>query len=375
MKYFLIAGEKSGDLHGSNLVEALRIEDPNACVKGMGGDAMAQSGVELIAHYRQLSVMGLLEILTSLPKIRRYLKICQQAITDFKPDVVILIDYAGFNLRMAKFAKKKGFKVYYYITPKVWAWNRSRVKSIRAYVDKAFVILPFERDFFHKYQVNAEYVGNPVFDAIDKFTPRRTFLSENLLLRDQIRIALLPGSRKQEVSKMLPIFMELIQMKRDWQFLVAAVTNLDKELYADCLKQPNVKLILEDNYNILYHSHAAVVTSGTATLETALLKIPQAVVYKTSSTISYFLIRWMIKVPFISLPNLIANREVIRELIQDQANAQTILTELERIVNDISYRNIMLEAYDNIIEVLGRERASKKAARSIYNNLAASEYH
>ncbi|MCC5928048.1 MAG: lipid-A-disaccharide synthase [Cyclobacteriaceae bacterium] len=372
MKYFLIAGEKSGDLHASNLVKALKEEDPNAIFCGMGGDDMQRSGVRLIAHYRELSVMGLFEVLRSLPKIRKFLKICQQEILIFNPEVVILVDYAGFNLRIARFARKKGFRVYYYITPKVWAWNRSRVKTIRAYVDKAFVILPFEKDFFDKYQVESEYVGNPVLDAINKFTPREKFLEENNLKKEDIRIALLPGSRRQEVIKMLPVFMEIAQIKPDWQFLVAGVTNLEVELYNTCLSRPNVHLIYDDNYNILHHSHAAIVTSGTATLETALLKVPQAVVYKTGSSVTYYLVRWIIKVPFISLPNLIINREIIKELIQDQSNAQRILAEIERILKDDAYRYQMLEGYDTILKLLGSDSASKKAARSIYNNLTAS---
>lgn len=369
MRYYIIAGERSGDLHGSNLVKAIKKIDSNAIFRGFGGDYMKKEGVDLIVHYEQMAFMGLLALVTNYNVIRRMLKLCKNDILEFKPDVVILIDYGGFNRRIAKFTKPQGIKTFYYIPPKIWAWYQSRAKEIKANVDKMFVILPFEKAFYKKYDWEVDYVGNPVLDAVKEFKPDSDFLTRNDLSSDKPIVALLPGSRRGELKKMVPVMAEVVSQYLQFQFVVASVEGLDPTLYAPLKQLSNVKFISNDTYNLLHVAKAAIVTSGTATLETALFKVPQVCVYKISG-FEYQIGKIVIKVPFISLVNLIANKEVIRELIQDQATVETISSELGKLVEDDSYRSGILNEYDKLYKVLDTGSASENTARLMVKYLA-----
>ena len=368
MRYYIIAGERSGDLHGSNLVKAIKKLDAKAIFRGFGGEYLQNAGVELFVHYAKFAVMGFAEILLSIIKISRYIRKCRNDILAYKPDVVILIDYAGFNQQIARFCKKKNIKVFYYITPKVWAWNQSRAHQLKANVDRMFVVLPFEKDFYKKFNLDVDYVGNPVLDAVKAHQPDKNFLSKTNLKSTTPIVALLPGSRKQELLRIIPVMREVITKFPELQFAVATVNNLKKNLYSPLSEFNNVRLVEEDTYNLLLNAHAAIVTSGTATLETALFKVPQIVVYKTTR-LSYAFVKMVIKVRFISLVNLIADREIIKELIQDDANLENISNELNAIITDGSYRNKILKYYDTIFELLDTGSASENAARLMVNYL------
>lgn len=362
MRYYIIAGERSGDLHGSNLVKAIRKQDPDAVFRGLGGDYLRNAGVELFVHYAEFAVMGFVEVLLNIIKISGYLRKCGKDIQNFKADVIILIDYAGFNRQMARFGKRNNIKVFYYISPKVWAWNQSRAHQLKANVDRMFVILPFEKEFYRKFNWEVDYVGNPVLDAVKAHQPDEDFLSRNRLRADNPIVALLPGSRKQELLNIIPVMTEVVQKFPELQFAVATVNNLASELYDPLAAFFNVRLIEEDTYNILLHANAAIVTSGTATLETALFKVPQMVVYKAGG-MSYALAKMVIKVPFISLVNLIAGKEVVKELIQRDASLSKISVELKGLLAHGSYRERILSEYDNIIRILDTGSASENAAR------------
>lgn len=362
MRYYIIAGERSGDLHGSNLVKAIRKEDPDAVFRGLGGDYLRNEGVKLFAHYAEFAVMGFVEVLLNIVKISGYLRKCGKDILNFKADVLILIDYAGFNRQMARFGKKNKVKVYYYISPKVWAWNQARANQLKANVDKMFVILPFEKDFYQKFNWQVDYVGNPVLDAVKAHIPDEEFLEKRGFDRSQTIVALLPGSRKQEVLRILPVMREVIEKFPQLQFAVATVNNLDASLYQTVADCPNVKLVEEDTYNLLLQARSAIVTSGTATLETALFRVPQIVVYKAAS-LTVWLVKLIIKVKYISLVNLIAEKPVVKELIQDDANAAAISAELENLLANSTYRKQVLEDYDAIIRKLDTGSASENAAR------------
>lgn len=367
MKYYLIAGERSGDLHGANLIKALKKEDTQAQIRCWGGDAMEQAGGELVVHYRELAFMGFWEVFKNLFTIRKFLRKCEQDLIVYQPDVLILIDYAGFNMRMAKFAKNKGILNYYYISPKLWAWNQGRARKVKAYVDKMFVILPFEKDFYRQFDYPVEYVGNPLLDAIREFAPQQDF-RRTYGLDERPVIAVLPGSRQQEVSNMLRTMLELAPKFPDFQFAVAAVNNLPDSMYAEARQKENVVVIEGKTYDILHQAHAALVTSGTATLETALFEVPQLICYKTS-VVSYKIAKALIKVPFIGLVNLIAEEEVVPELIQQDFNTARLQSELKKIVSETPEREAQLRAYQRIKHMLGKERASEKTARLMVTSL------
>jgi len=362
MRYYIIAGERSGDLHGSNLVKAIRKHDPDAIFRGLGGEYLQQAGVELFVHYAEFAVMGFVEVLLNIIKISRYLRKCGNDIVAFKADVVILIDYAGFNRQMARIARKKSIVVFYYISPKVWAWNQGRAHQLKANVDRMFVILPFEKDFYKKFDWDVDYVGNPVLDAVKAHQPDNTFLTKTNLHTTSSIVALLPGSRRQELMGIVPVMSEVVRKFPELQFAVATVNNLDKSLYEPLKAFDNVRFVEEDAYNLLQNAHAAIVTSGTATLETALFRVPQVVVYR-AARLSYLLAKMVVKVPFISLVNLIAGWEVVKELIQDNANAEKISAELTSILSDRAYRQRMVDNYDSIIRMLDTGSASDNAAR------------
>lgn len=368
MRYYIIAGERSGDLHGSNLVKELKKVDANAEFRGFGGEYMQEQGVTLAVHYADMAFMGLVEILTNLNKISRYIKQCKADIEQYNPDVIILIDYGGFNRRIAKFGRATGRKVFYYITPKVWAWYQSRAREIKANVDRMFVILPFEKNFYKKFDWDVDYVGNPVLDAVKAHQPDTEFMQRNNLDKSLPLIALLPGSRKQELQGIVPLMAEVVKRYPQYQFAVATVSNLDKSLYEPLFALPNVTPVYGNTYDLLLNASAAIVTSGTATLETALFKVPQIVVYKANG-LTYWIVRMAIKVKYISLVNLIADKEVVKELIQADANPDKVSAELNAMLTDEAYRKEILAGYDQIYRTLDTGSASQNTARLIYRYL------
>jgi len=370
MRYYIVAGERSGDLHASNLVKALKQKDPEASFRGFGGDYMQLQGVDLAVHYRELAIMGFAELLTNAFKIKRYIRRCREDITAYNPDVIILVDYGGFNLQIAKFGKKHHYKVYFYILPKYWAWWPGRARWLKPHVDKLFTILPFEKEFYKKFNWEAHYVGNPVLDAVKEHVESDNFLTKHGLL-DKSYVALLPGSRKQELMYIVPELEKMILRMSNQHFCVAAVNNLDNALYGELPYMSNVTMVFEDTYNLLLHAKAAVVTSGTATLETALFRVPQVVVYK-ANPLTYGFAKFMITVKYISLVNLIAEREVVKELIQSDMTAAYLYGEVSRLVADPEYRRDMIAAYDEIIKVLDTGSASDNAAALIIQYLKES---
>jgi lipid-A-disaccharide synthase len=370
MRYYIIAGERSGDLHGGNLVKAIRQRDPQATFRGFGGEYMRQAGVELTVHYDAMAFMGFTQVLMNLNSISKFIKQCTADILEFKPDVVILIDYGGFNRQIASFGKKRGIRIFYYIPPKVWAWGQYRARGLKATVDRMFVILPFEKDFFKKFDWDVDYVGNPVLDAVKAHQQSDGFLSKWNLRGDQQIIALLPGSRKQELQRLVPVMAEVARKFPEHTFAVAAVSNLDKVLYAPFSDLPNVKYVEEQTYDLLSHARAAIVTSGTATLETALFRVPQIVVYKLSG-LNYRVVKWLIKIPFISLVNLIAGKEVVKEMIQNDANVDNIASELRQLLGNTPRRKTVLQGYDDIIKILDTGSASENAAELMIRYLTS----
>ncbi|MFD2037336.1 lipid-A-disaccharide synthase [Belliella marina] len=366
MKYYIISGERSGDLHASNLIKSLKAKDPKANFRGMGGDYSKEQGQVLHVHYDEVALMGFLEVVLGFRKVLKYLALVKKDILTYKPDVVILVDYGGFNMKIAKFANTNNFPVHYYIPPKVWAWNQKRALKIKKYVDQVYCILPFEVDFFGKYQVNATYVGNPLLDELRDFKPHDFFHQKNKLGYQPI-IALLPGSRRQELLNMMHVMVSVVGKFPNAQFVVAGVRNLPESLYG-AATETGIKVVFDQTYDILHHANAAIVTSGTATLETALFRIPQVVVYKTSS-LSYAIAKNLIRVPYISLVNLIAGKEVVRELIQSDFNVENIAGELNKILVNTVYRGTMLQGYDEIKNKIGKNQASETTAEMILKSL------
>lgn len=372
MNYYLIAGERSGDLHGANLIKAIRSYDSPATFRAYGGEQMEAAGAVLVRHYREMAFMGFLEVVKNLGTIRRIMRECQADLLANRPDVLILIDYAGFNLRMARFARKHGIRVFYYISPKVWAWNQRRALKIKATVDKLFTILPFETEFFAKYDYQVEYVGNPLLDALADFQPNPSF-RQQLGINARPVIALLPGSRHQEITSILPLMLRVVDRFPGYQFVVGTVSNLPVSLYDALLADyPGVLRVDDAAYDLLHLSTAALVTSGTATLETALLNIPQVVCYRTTG-ISYAIAKNLIAVPFISLVNLIANREVVKELIQNDLTPDQISTELHCILPGQEGRLTVLSGYADVQEKMGRPGASERAGRLMVEALKNNE--
>ncbi|SFI25607.1 lipid-A-disaccharide synthase [Halpernia frigidisoli] len=368
MKYYIIAGEASGDLHGSNLMKALKEKDLNAEFRFWGGDLMQNVGGTLVKHYRDLAFMGFLEVAKNISTILKNIKFCKEDILNYKPDVLILIDYPGFNLRIAEFAKKENLKVIYYISPQLWAWKEGRVEKIRNFVDEMLVILPFEKDFYKKHSVESHFVGHPLLDAISDLKPIdiEQFKSENNLNKKEI-IALLPGSRAQEVKKMLALMTSVKSQFPDYQFVIAGAPSLGKEFYEHFVEK-DVSFISNKTYDLLRCSTAALVTSGTATLETALLNIPEIVCYKTSR-ISYEIGKRVVKnLKYISLVNLIMDKEIVTELIQNQLTTKNLVIHLKEILNGPK-REKMLEDFAFLREKLGGKGASDSAADIILKTI------
>lgn len=370
MRYYLIAGEASGDLHASNLMKEIRKNDPEADFRCWGGDLMKQQGGTLVKHYRDLAFMGFVEVLSNIREITGNLRLCKQDIIACQPDAVILVDYPGFNLRMAKFAKSAGFRVIYYISPQLWAWRSSRVKTIIRNVDKMIVILPFEKEFYARHGYPVKFVGHPLLDHLEdeKGISREGSFSEEHHLDHRPVVALLPGSRRQEISRMLGIMLRSIPDFPDMQFVVGGVSSVPAEFYHQCLKGNNLPIVYNQTYHLLANAKAALVTSGTATLETALMGVPQVVCYK-GSPLSYLIARMVVHVKFISLVNLIMDKKIITELIQGELTRQNLTEELRKILNDPGHRDDILTGYAALKGTLGGKGASAKAAETIVQYL------
>lgn len=339
----------------------LQNQDPEADFRFWGGDMMQQVGGHLVHHYQELAFMGFAEAAVHLFKIMRLLKECQADILTYQPDVVILVDYAGFNMRIAKFAKARGLKVFYYISPKIWAWNQGRVHAIKKVVDRMFVILPFEEAFYRQFDYQVDYIGNPISDTVRNHVAAADFRPRNKLNHKPI-IAVLPGSRKQEIENILFIMLSVLPAFREYQFVVAAVSNLSREYYENFNRDANIRIVYDQTYDLLANAEAALVTSGTATLETALFKVPQVVCY-TTSPLSYWIGRALIKVPYISLVNLIAGKAVVTELIQRNLNGRNIISELKKLLFDKTFIKEQQEGYELVHQKLGEANAANKAAR------------
>lgn len=370
MKYYLIAGEASGDLHGSNLMKALLARDPDANFRFWGGAMMEAVGGVKVKDYSELAFMGFAEVLMNLGTILKNLRFCKSDILEFHPDVVIFIDYPGFNMRIAKFTKENKIPGYYYISPQIWAWKENRIEKIRRDVDQMYVILPFEKDFYekkHKFPVH--YVGHPLLDAIADRTlvNEKQFLTEHNLT-DKPVIALLPGSRKQEITKMLSVMLAMVPHFPEYQFVIAGAPSQHKSFYDPFIKNAKVGFVQNKTYDLLSLSYAALVTSGTATLETALFKIPEVVCYRTS-TISYEIGKRLVKnIKYISLVNLILDKPAVTELIQEDFNEERLKTELTALL-DRNRREKIVEDYDQLEKILGGKGASDKVAKSIVETI------
>lgn len=369
MKYYLIAGEASGDLHGANLMWALQQIDPKAEFRFWGGDRMEAVGGKLIKHYRDLAFMGFWEVITNLKTILRNIDFCKRDITQFQPDALIFIDYPGFNMRIAKWAKQRGIPTHYYISPQIWAWKENRIKAIKRDVDAMYVILPFEKDFYEgKHQYPVHFVGHPLLDAIAtrKEVSEEVFKRENGLDERPI-IALLPGSRKQEIAKMLSVMLSVVGSYHQYQFVIAGAPSQEYDFYKQFIKEENVHFVTGKTYDLLSHAHAALVTSGTATLETALFNVPEVVCYR-GNWISYQIAKRVISLKYISLVNLIMDAPVVTELIQGELNTKNLKTELEKLLNP-EHRAKLLKDYKTLREKLGNEGASERTASLIVSSM------
>lgn len=357
VRYYIITGEPSGDMHAANLVNEIKNIDDNYNVRAWGGDRLISQGVSLAKNIKQTTFMGLWNVIINLVSIKSNLTFCKKDILDFQPDALILVDYPGFNLRIAEFAKKKGIKVFYYISPKVWAWNKSRISKINKYIDHLLVIFPFEVDFYRKHGVEAIYVGNPLLDELKKdYT--LSFRSSKPI------IALLPGSRKQEIESLLPIMLSVVEHYPSYQFVVGATNTFSKEYYQSFVEGKNVKFVFNETYGLLKDAEAALVTSGTATLETALFKVPQVVCYKTN-WFTYIIAKSLIKIEYLSLVNILLNRMAVKELIQGALNQRNLKLELDLLFSE---RERIIGDYDILSKILNKQGASKNAAQFIFSS-------
>ena len=373
MKYYIIAGEASGDLHGANLMKNIFKLDPQADIRFWGGDLMQNVGGTLVKHYKDLAFMGFAEVIMNLKTILNNIKLCKKDISDFNPDAIIFIDYPGFNMRIAKWAKLKSIATHYYISPQIWAWKEGRIKAIKNDVDHMYVILPFEKDFYeNKHQYPVHFVGHPLIDAIDQKNEinEQEFRKEFNLDQRPI-VALLPGSRKQEIEKMLSVMLSVIQDFPDYQFVIAGAPSQDKEFYEKFITSEQVHFITNRTYDLLSISHAALVTSGTATLETALFKVPEVVLYK-GNEISYQIAKRVLTLKYISLVNLIMDETVVTELIQNDCNTKRVTEELNKIL-DKNHRKALIHKYNLVEEKLGGKGASLKTAEFITKSVAQSK--
>lgn len=382
MKYFLVAGEASGDLHGSNLMKELKLADGNADFRFFGGELMQAVGGELVKHYREMAFMGFVNVLLNLKTIGRNLEICKLSMLEYQPDVIILIDYPGFNLRIAEFAKKNNIRVFYYISPKLWAWKAYRVRKIKAYVDEMFTIFPFETEFYKKYNYTVNYVGNPVLDAISEFRKNALSADEFLVknnLDNRPVVALLAGSRVQEIKRTLPLMINIAKAFPQFQFVVAGVKSVDIELYNKYLLQSGIKLLFDQTYDILNNSHTALVASGTAALETALFNVPQTVIYRMEGGWPVdFVFRNLIfknRMAGVSLPNIIMKRLIISEFIQMKMTFENVKAEMEKLLFDESYREKIFTDYSRLKDLMGGSGSSKRAALKMTELLKQTNFN
>lgn len=371
MNYYFIAGEASGDLHAANLMSELKKLDSAAHFRCWGGDRMKSEGGEIIKHIKDLAFMGFAEVVMNLRTISNNLKFCKEDILKHKPDALVLVDYPGFNLRIAEYAKKHGLRVYYYISPSVWAWKESRVEIVKRAIDKMFVILPFEKPFYAKHQCEVDYEGHPLLDEIEKvrqhIPTKEQFIKENNLSGKPI-IACLPGSRKQEVKKILPAMLNQIKHFPEYEFVVAAAPNISSDFYYSLGDFKNVKLLIGKTYELLQHSHAGLIKSGTSTLEAALFNLPEVCCYAANS-ITVWIAKRIAKVKYVSLPNLIMDKPVIRELLQEDMNEELMKQELLSIVKEGTKREEMLANFKTLTQMLGGTGASKRVAQKLYTYL------
>ncbi len=372
MRYYFIVGEASGDMHAANLIKELKVVDNEAVVRGWGGDKMQSQGLTLVKHYRDHSFMGIGRVIKNIFKIFANFRDCKKDILEFAPDVLILVDYSGFNLRMAKWAKSQNLKVFYYISPQIWATRANRVHKIKKYVDEMLVILPFEADFYQKYEYKAHFVGHPLLDELDKFQPNPDFLQAHKLT-DKAIIALLAGSRKQEIEAILPVMLQIVGEFPQFQFVIAAAPAQSLEYYQTIIDNsnrlyPNLQIVENQTYNLLAVSKLALVASGTATLETALLGVPQVVCYRTSPFL-FWLVKKIIKVKYIALVNLILDKPAVCELIQNDLNPQRLKIEVENLLNNEDKKGALQQNYTQLKTALGEGGASARAANLIKNLL------
>jgi len=366
MKYFIIAGEASGDLHASHLMRELKKGDSKASFMLFGGDLMAHEGGTLLKHYREMAFMGLFPVIFNLHKIKRNFTLAEQKLLEFAPDVLILVDYPGFNLRMAEFAKGNGIKVYYYISPKIWAWKTKRVNKVKKFVDEMFTIFPFESEFYGKYDYHVRFVGNPTIDELAHRPNQQQTFADFILknkLQDKPVIALLAGSRRQEIKRILPVLAIVSKRLPEYQFVIAGAPSQTQLLYDEVLGSTAIPVVFGQTYELLQQSTAALVASGTATLETAYINIPQVVCYRIEAgRLGTWVKDQLVKIPFISLVNLIAKREIVKELFQQYCTPDTVSEELNKILTDRTYRDAMLAGYAEVLDDLGGAGCAERAA-------------
>ena len=374
MRYYIIAGEASGDLHGSNLIKGIRKIDSSAQIRCWGGDLMKEAGAELVKHYKEGAIMGFVEVVANLGKLAKNLNDCKNDIINYNPDVVVLIDYPGFNFRIAQFAKERGMRVFYYIAPKVWAWKEKRVHKLKKYVDRLFIIFPFEIEYFKKWGIDAIYRGNPLLDSVDNHRSadetKEAFQKRTGIGSAETTVALLAGSRRGEIKYLLPRMMQVAEKYPHYRFLLACAPSMEREFYESIIgkKCSNIKLLFGETYSILRHSDAAIINSGTASLEAALIGVPQVVCYG-GNEISYQIAKRVVKLKYISLANLIMDKGLFKELIQHDCTPQKISQELDNLLDNCVYREKMMADYRNVWDVLGGKGASEKVARAMIEEL------
>lgn len=374
MRYYIIAGEASGDLHGSNLIKGIRKIDSSAQIRCWGGDLMKEAGAELVKHYKEGAIMGFVEVVANLGKLAKNLNDCKNDIINYNPDVVVLIDYPGFNFRIAQFAKERGMRVFYYIAPKVWAWKEKRVHKLKKYVDRLFIIFPFEIEYFKKWGIDAIYRGNPLLDSVDNHRSanetKEAFQKRTGIGSAETTVALLAGSRRGEIKYLLPRMMQVAEKYPHYRFLLACAPSMEREFYESIIgkKCSNIKLLFGETYSILRHSDAAIINSGTASLEAALIGVPQVVCYG-GNEISYQIAKRVVKLKYISLANLIMDKGLFKELIQHDCTPQKISQELDNLLDNRVYREKMMADYRNVRDVLGGKGASEKVAGAMIKEL------
>lgn len=370
MRYYLIAGEASGDLHGSNLMKELKIADSESEFRFFGGDLMQNIGGTLVKHYREMAFMGIVDVVMNIRTIKRNMEFCKKDLLEFRPDILILIDYPGFNLRIAEFAKQHNFKVYYYISPKLWAWKEYRVKKVKAFVDEMFTIFPFETEFYAKHGYKVNYVGNPIMDSLEAYKKsaqkKEVFFEKNKLDKRPI-VAVLSGSRIKEIKRILPVMVKATGGLAEFQFVIAGVDTVDKKVYEKIVGERKISLIFDQTYDLLTHSYAAIVASGTAVLETALFNVPQVVLYKVEGgrIIDFIMRYFVLKTNWVSLPNIILQKTAVLELLQKDMTLKKVRNELEKLLYDDNHRKKIEEDCIRLKSIMGEPGCSKRAAEEM----------